>query len=148
MKNEPVNITQEFSVSKAELFTAWTDEAALKSWWKPTGRTLSNVENDIKDGGQVVYEFEDGDDTTGQLTIKGEYQTAIPEEKLVYTWNWIVDNKALENGNYLLTVEFKDQDGGSQISITQEKQSEEEGIHPHEEGWKEGLESLKTYLER
>ena len=148
MKSEPVNITQDFTVSKTELFSAWTEESALKSWWKPTGRTLSSVENEIKEGGKITYEFEDGDESTGQLTIEGEYKTALPEEKLVYTWNWIVDNEALENGNYLLTVEFTELDGGSQISITQEKQSEDEGIHPHKEGWEEALESLKTYLER
>lgn len=147
MKNEPITISEKFNVDTATLFRAWTDESALKAWWKPTGKTLSNVENDIKEGGKVAYHFESEAETTGKLTIEGTYQSVIPEQKLVYTWNWIVDDAALENGNYLLTVGFEAAGEGSEISITQENQSETEGIHPHEEGWKEALESLKTYLE-
>ncbi|MDQ1143004.1 SRPBCC family protein [Pedobacter agri] len=146
MKNEPITITKNFKVSAAELFKAWTEESALKSWWKPAGRTLSTLENEIEDGGKILYKFED-ESQEGQLTIEGEYQSALPEEKLVYSWNWIMDDQALENGNYLLTVEFKDAEDGSQLIVTQENQSEQEGIHPHEEGWEVALNSLKNYLE-
>jgi len=146
MKNEPITITKNFKVSAAELFKAWTEESALKSWWKPAGRTLTTLENEIEDGGKILYKFED-ESQEGQLTIEGEYQNALPEEKLVYSWNWIMDDQALENGNYLLTVEFKDSEDGSQLIVTQENQSEQEGIHPHEEGWEDALSSLKNYLE-
>ena len=146
MKNEPITLTKNFRVNKAELFKAWTEESALKSWWKPAGRTLSSLENEIKDGGKILYKF-DNESEDGQLTIEGEYQSASPEEKLVYSWNWIMDNQALENGNYLLTVEFQEAEDGAQLLITQENQSEQEGIHPHQEGWEDALASLKKYLE-
>ncbi|RZJ81396.1 MAG: hypothetical protein EOO20_25195, partial [Chryseobacterium sp.] len=82
----------------------------------------------------------------GQLTIEGEYKSVLPEQKLVYSWNWIMDDQPLENGNYLLNVEFKDEEEGSQIAITQENESEQEGIHPHQEGWEIALTALKYYL--
>lgn len=147
MKNEPISLTTNFAVSKTELFKAWTEQSALTSWWKPVGRTLSSLENEIKDGGKIRYKFDD-QSQEGELIIEGEYQSAIPEEKLVYSWNWIMDDQPIENGIYLLTVEFKDVEGGSQLSITQQNQSEQEGIHPHEKGWEGALKSLKDYLER
>ncbi|RZK20919.1 MAG: SRPBCC domain-containing protein [Pedobacter sp.] len=147
MKNEPISLTTNFAVSKTELFKAWTEQPALTSWWKPVGRTLSSLENEIKDGGKIRYKFDD-QSQEGELIIEGEYQSAIPEEKLVYSWNWIMDDQPIENGIYLLTVEFKDVEGGSQLSITQQNQSEQEGIHPHEKGWEGALKSLKDYLER
>lgn len=147
MKQEPISISQKFNVSKQDLFKAWTDEAALKVWWKPAGRSLSSLENNIEEGGEVIYKFDNDDESTGQLEISGRYHTALPEEKLVYSWNWVIDSEALENGNYQLTIEFKDSGEGSEISIVQENKSEHQGIHPHAEGWQEALKALKAYLE-
>jgi uncharacterized protein YndB with AHSA1/START domain len=146
MSNEPVIITQRFAASKADLFKAWTDESALKAWWQPAGKKLSSVENSLEDGGKVTYTFEpDGKDDT-RLVIEGEYQEVQPEEKLVYTWNWILDETALENGNYLLTVEFNEIDEEAELTIHQESESEVEGVHPHKEGWEDALKSLENYL--
>ena len=146
MSNEPVIITHRFAVSKAELFKAWTEEAALKEWWQPAGKTLSSVENDLQEGGKVKYTFEpDAKDDT-KLVIEGTYHEVKPEENLVYTWNWILDESALENGNYLLTVEFNETDGEASLTIHQESKSENEGVHPHKEGWEDALKSLEKYL--
>lgn len=147
MINEPVTITQRFAASKADLFKAWTEESALKEWWKPVGKKLSRLENDMKEGGKIRYVFEADNEADGRLTIEGEYKVAEPQEKLVYTWNWVLDNSAVENGNYLLTVEFAGQDGEAELTIHQESQVENEGIHPHKDGWEDALKSLGDYLE-
>lgn len=147
MTNEPVTVTQRFATNKADLYRAWTEESALKEWWKPAGQTLSSVQNDITEGGKVSYSFEADNESEGKLTIDGEYKVAEPEEKLVYTWNWSVDDAALENGNYTLTVEFAENDGEAQLAITQESVTENEGIHPHKDGWQQALQSLAEYLE-
>lgn len=146
MLNDPVIIIQRFAVSKADLFKAWTNESALKAWWQPAGKKLSSVENNLEEGGKVTYIFEpDGKDDT-KLVIEGEYQEVQPEEKLVYTWNWILDETALENGNYLLTVEFNEINGEAELTIHQESESEQEGVHPHQDGWEDALKSLEDYL--
>lgn len=146
MSNEPIKITQHFAASKADIFKAWTEEAALKAWWKPAGKKLSSVENHLEEGGKVSYTFEANEQDHTNLVIEGTYKEVKPEEKLVYTWNWILDNTALENGNYLLTVEFTESESGSEISIHQESETEKEGVHPHQEGWEEALKALEAYL--
>ncbi len=81
MTNEAqtVNIQKSFKATKDALYKAWTEEAALKQWWKPMDKTLISMETDIRSGGKVVYTFEGG------LKIHGEYKEAQPGEKLVYS---------------------------------------------------------------
>ncbi|MEJ7560063.1 MAG: SRPBCC domain-containing protein [Pedobacter sp.] len=147
MSDQSIEISKHFSVSASALYKAWTEESALKEWWKPMGKTLAHLENDIQEGGKVEYVFEDLDNPAGKLMIQGVYQTVVPEKKLVYTWNWILNDVAVENANYTLTVEFSEQDGETELNIKQQREKELEGVQPHKEGWEDGLESLKQYLE-
>jgi len=52
----------------------------------------------------------------------------------------------VENGSYKLRVDFSEEEDGSKLVVTQELNSEHEGIHPHEEGWNEALKNLESYL--
>lgn len=143
MNNEDlakVHLTKDFSVSKETLYDAWTEPEQLKQWWKPMDKQLLSVENDIRQGGNVIYQFE------GDLTIKGEYKEAVENETLVYTWNWEFPEESVHKGEYLLTVQFKENGDGSSLDITQENFKEEHAIKPHEEGWNEALNELALFL--
>jgi uncharacterized protein YndB with AHSA1/START domain len=146
MTNQSIEISKNFSVSRSTLYKAWTDEAALKEWWKPMGKSLVEMENEVQEGGKVAYVFEDLENPTGRLVIQGVYQTAIPEEKLVYTWNWVLDDIAVENANYTLTVEFSEQNEGTELRVQQHSEKELEGLQPHKAGWEDALDSLDNYL--
>lgn len=144
MSNETsakVHVTKSFTAGKDELYKAWTEPEKLKQWWKPMNKQLQDVENDIRQGGKVVYRFE------GNLTIKGEYKEAAPAEKLVYSWNWELPEEAAHKGEYLLTIQFKESGNGSTLDVTQENFKDEHAIKPHQEGWEEALNDLKDYLE-
>jgi uncharacterized protein YndB with AHSA1/START domain len=147
MSDQSIVISKHFSVNRSALYKAWTEEAALREWWKPMGKSLVKLENDIRVGGKVEYVFEDLDNAAGKLIIQGEYQTATPEEKLVYTWNWILNDVAVENANYTLTIEFSEQNEETELKIQQHREKEVEGVQPHKEGWEDALESLSKYLE-
>jgi uncharacterized protein YndB with AHSA1/START domain len=144
MSNENGNslhVTEQFVSNKEELYKAWTEPDQLKQWWKPMGKQLVNVENDIRQGGKVVYRFEDG------LSIHGEYKEARPGEKLSYSWIWELPEDSMHKGEYLLHVQFNQDGNNSVLDVTQENFKEEHSVKPHEEGWKESLEALKNYLE-
>ena len=147
MSDQSIVISKRFPVSLDLVYKAWTEESALKDWWKPMGKTLVSVENNVQEGGNVEYVFQDDDNPSGKLTISGTYQTAIPESKLVYSWNWVLDNIAVENANYTLTVEFSEEGEETELKIEQKRDKEMEGVEPHKEGWDEALESLGQYLE-
>jgi uncharacterized protein YndB with AHSA1/START domain len=143
MSNETtanVHVTKSFPVSKEELYKAWTDQEQLKQWWKPMNKQLVNVENDIREGGQVVYRFEDN------LEIKGSYKEVAQGDKLVYSWNWELPEDSMHKGEYLLTVAFNGNGSESSLDITQENFQHEHAIKPHESGWEDALEDLRAYL--
>src|SRR5690349_13788222 len=96
-----INVTEQFPVDIEALYKAWVEPDQLKKWWKPMDKQLASVENDVREGGKVVYRFEAG------LTIGGQYKEVKPAEKLVYSWNWELPDGAVHNGEYLLTVLFK-----------------------------------------
>lgn len=143
MNNETsasVRVSKDFPVSKEELYKAWTEEDQLKQWWKPMNKKLTRVENEIRQGGQVAYFFED------DLQIKGEYKEVAEEDKLVYSWNWDFPKESMHKGEYLLTVQFSGSGNESKLDITQENFQNEHSIKPHQDGWEEALKDLKEYV--
>lgn len=143
--NAPVKATKDFAVAADILYRAWTEPDQLKQWWKPMGKQLSEVNNELKEGGNIEYKFESagGED----LVIRGKYLEVVPKEKLVYTWKWHVQDEALDDSEYKLNVYFRSSDGGSAIEVSQEDNNPHESIKPHQHGWDEALNQLAQYLE-
>lgn len=143
--NVNLNAGKDFSASPDVLYKAWTDPEQLKQWWKPMGSQLTEVVNELREGGKIEYKFQtEGKDN---LVITGEYLEVQPNEKLVYTWNWQVLEDTVNDSNYNLTVEFKAAETGSSIDISQEKNDKQEAIQPHQHGWEEALNHLAEFLE-
>ncbi|RYY22077.1 MAG: hypothetical protein EOO04_16665, partial [Chitinophagaceae bacterium] len=143
--NSPVVIetTKEFKVPVDKLYAAWNDAEQLKQWWHPFNKNLTDIKNDLKPGGVVQYDF-DGEQ---KCHVRGEYKEVLEKKKLVYTWNWDLEHDDMKNGDYTLTIEFEDFNGGSRIKVKQEGFEEETATAPHKQGWERGLESLRAYLE-
>lgn len=143
--NSSIKIEREFSAPVESVFSAWTEPEELKQWWKPMGSQLKEVRNELKEGGEIEYIFEADGGTS--LTIKGNYMEVSPRERLVYTWNWQPQEKALAESDYKLTILFEDSGEGCRLAITQENFKSQESIKPHEEGWNEALENLTKYID-
>ena len=138
-----VEISKEFNVGVKTLYEAWTEPEQLKSWWKPMNKKLIDVVNDVKEGGQVKYIFNDN-----TLIIEGKYTEVKKLEKLVYTWNWQLPNDKIKDSSYQLTVAFSGNDSTSVIHILQENFTNEEGTLPHREGWVNGLNDLEKHFDK
>lgn len=150
MNNElTIEVEKEFSAPADKLINAWVSPDELKQWWKPAGNELKNVENDVKTGGKLRYEFETPNGETA-LIITGEYEDVKENEKLSYTWNWEVPNSdAINNSDYMLHVVFESlDDRKSKIYVKQENFQDQESIQPHREGWDKALESLAAHLNK
>lgn len=142
-----LQVAKDFSVPVQRLYEAWITEPDLKAWWHPMGNTLARLVNDIKEGGTVRYEFatEEG---AHSFTISGVYKEVEQGKHLQYTWNWEVPSNAVENAEFLLTIDFKESGNGSRLEVSQDNFKDEESVQPHREGWEKALEDLKQYLER
>lgn len=140
-KETTIRLTENFPASKETLSNAWTEPGQLKQWWKPMNRQLIDVQNDLREGGKVVYHFTEG------LTINGNYQQVREGDLLVYTWIWNLPEEAVHKGDYLLTIKFSGDAHKSTLDVTRENFRNEHAIQPHEEGWRESLKDLKNYLQ-
>ena len=141
-KTFKLEASKEFTVPAKQLYEAWTEPEQLKQWWKPIGNQLAEVDNNIRKGGRVAYQF--AEDT---LRISGEYLEVNEGKNLVYTWNWEFPQDVVKNGAFKLNVRFEDKGNGSQLYVTQENFKDEEALQPHKEGWDKALNDLKNYLE-
>ncbi|MEJ7768255.1 MAG: SRPBCC family protein [Chitinophagaceae bacterium] len=136
-----LDLSNDFNCSKEKLYSAWTEPEQLKQWWKPLGKQLVEVVNDLVEGGSVSYRFNDD-----SLLIDGNYEQVTNQELLVYTWNWHIKAEPVNDASYKLTVNFKGDENNSSLSIRQDGFESEESIHPHQHGWEQGLDQLKQYL--
>lgn len=138
---QKVEATKQFDVPVEKLFQAWNDPEQLKQWWKPMGKDLMEVSNDLKVGGEVRYTF-----GGGSLIISGNYERVKVNETLVYTWNWHFPEDASKNARYKLTIQFLAKGNGSEIHVNQEDTQSQENLHPNENGWEKGLSDLHGFL--
>ncbi len=104
------------------------------------GKQLTDVSNNITEGGDVNYIFEHS-----SLTIDGRYEKVVENELLEYTWNWHLASQPGE-GVYKLSVRFSGDENKAEISITQEGFSNDEAVLPHKQGWEQGLQQLQHFL--
>jgi uncharacterized protein YndB with AHSA1/START domain len=138
---ENLEISRQFETTKEALFAAWTEPEQLKQWWKPLGKQLSSVENNLSEGGEVKYVFDEG-----SLIIDGKYEKVVANELLEYSWNWHLKSDVVEDAPYKLTVQFKGEGESSTISIEQTGFENAESVHPHKQGWEQGLDQLSQHL--
>lgn len=107
MENNAASLTisKAFNGSNEALYSAWTQPEELKQWWKPMGKNLVDVMNDVKQGGEVKYVFENN-----SLTIDGRYEKVEDHNVLEYTWNWHLKLEGEEAAAYKLLVRFEGND--------------------------------------
>lgn len=135
-----IEIERHFDVDVETLFGAWTEAEHLKKWWHPMGNSLTDVKNELKEGGAVEYHVGDAG-----LQITGSYTEVVPNEKLAYSWVWNMNDEGSESG-YTLNITFSSDGEGSKLRVLQEGFSAPEFLKPHEEGWEKGLNDLSSYL--
>ena len=127
-----LNISRVFEHPVEEVFNAWTDTELLLKWFCNDG----SAEFDIVEGGKfhVFIQCE----SNGIAELKGEYLEIIENEKLVFTWVW--QNEPLSHaGETVVTVEFVDLGGSTEVKLLHEGFSSEEFSKSHVEGWNEAF---------
>jgi uncharacterized protein YndB with AHSA1/START domain len=114
----------------ARVFQAWTEPDHMRQWSAPEGATVEAAEVDLKVGGQYHIRMKTDD---GEYNAVGIYREIEPPRRLVYTWNW--EEEEHDVGETLVTVEFNDLGGSTEIILTHERFPNLEAKSSHEEGW-------------
>jgi uncharacterized protein YndB with AHSA1/START domain len=129
--------------SRDRVFAAWTDPAQLKKWFGPESVKTRNLIADVRVGGQFLWDFTDPEGK--EITISGEYREVEPGKKIVFTWR-LEDDEDWRNHRSIVTVEFFDREGGSEIRLTHEKLPSEASRDDHTQGWNSVLDKVEKFL--
>ena len=125
-----LNMSRRINAPRDRVFEAFTKLDQLRQWWGPQGFTLPTAELDLRVGGKYRFDMQSPDGSV--YVVGGTYTEINPPEKLAYTWHW---EGATEEPETLVTIEFRDVDGATELLLTHSKFSTPQEQANHEEGW-------------
>ncbi len=152
-----LRITRKLAAPRELVFKAWTEPEFLAQWWGVgADYTTPIAEVDLRVGGKYRLGMQPPDKDQ-PMVIGGIYREVTPPEKLVYTWVWepnMPDTRTSPSpdgvvapGETLVTVEFHDVDGQTEIVLTHEFFADQNMRDQHSHGWAGCLEQLATLVE-
>jgi len=125
------------------VYAAWTEPGQLKTWFGPESVKTRNLIADVRVGGQFRWDCTDPEGKG--VTISGEYRELQPGRKIVFTWR-LEEDEDWENHNSIVTVEFFDREGGTEVRLTHKKHPNEPSRDDHQQGWISVLDKLEKFL--
>jgi uncharacterized protein YndB with AHSA1/START domain len=127
------------------VYAAWTDPAQLKEWWGPESVRTRNLVADARVGGKYRWDLTNPEGE--EMTVFGEYRELVPGKKIVFTWKWD-DDENWDQHNSVVTVEFSDRDGGTEVRLVHEKLPSEDSRDRHTEGCNSVLGRLQKFFDK
>jgi uncharacterized protein YndB with AHSA1/START domain len=142
--NTSVEVKRFINAPRTRVYAAWTDPAQLKEWFGPVWvRTCELIAEQQVDG---KFRWDAINCDGKEVIIQGEYREIVPEKKIVFTWKHC-DDELCENQISIVTVEFSDRDGGTELRLKHEQLPGEES---HEDrtprGWNSVLDRLEKFV--
>lgn len=142
-KTISLNLTRRVSAPPDKVFLAFTDPDMLKQWWGPETHSCPVVELDPKPGGKWRTCMLSPEGT--EHWVQGEYREVTPPTRLVFTWAWEEDG--VPGHETLVTIDFVEADGGTEILFRHEGFETEESRDQHNQGWTSSLVCLLGLLD-
>jgi len=144
-KTFSLSTRRRFTAPRETVFKAWTEVAAVKQWFieASEGRWTEEPQLDPRPGGQ--YRFA-GISGAKAWCIHGTYREVKPPERLVFTWLWEDYPNPGDSGDTLVTVEFFERDGGTEIVLKHELLPNQAARADHAGGWEGCLDAIGRLL--
>jgi uncharacterized protein YndB with AHSA1/START domain len=141
-----LRVTRTFAASRERVFRAFIDPKAVRVWFAAPSY-LSWTEPpaiDPRPGGLYRFTVQG----RGRVwCIHGAYVEVKAPERLVFTWLWENDPERGDSGDTLVTVEFHDRGGRTEVVLTHERLAAGVVHDQHATGWAECLEAIAKLLE-
>ncbi len=145
-----LELTRVIRTSRVKVYEAWTRPEVLQQWFGPGQMVVPSARLDAREGGEYAIEMagsgsceDQSPAATGSRFIRGVYQQVVPNERLQFTWraDWSGDETSL------VTISFRDVEGGTEITLKHERFATESSRDGHEKGWGASLSKMATLLE-
>ena len=124
------------------VFAAWTTAEQLSRWLSPSDAfATTEVEIDARPGGRYRFVLHAPDGSTP--TVSGTFEEIEPPRRLVFSWAW----SGTPDRVSLITISLSPKDGGTELTLHQERLADEESRSKHEQGWTGCLGRLAAVVE-
>ncbi|SFN59010.1 SRPBCC family protein [Dokdonella immobilis] len=130
-----VHVRRRIAAPAQALFDAWLDPAAIAAWMRPFDTVRTEAQADPVVGGSYRIDMVQPDGALVEHV--GTYVQIDPPRRLVFTWA----SPATQHKDSLVTIEFIESDGATEVSLTHE-QLPEYMAQAHVGGWTSALEKL------
>ncbi|MDQ0318679.1 uncharacterized protein YndB with AHSA1/START domain [Pararhizobium capsulatum DSM 1112] len=135
-----VTIVRRIKASPARVWAAITRPEQMLQWWGPDAGPTLKAEADVRPGGRfsILFRLLNGE----EYNPTGVYQDVLPEQKLVFTWEWA----GMPERESLVSFLLRPLDGGTELTLIHEGLPDEEARKSHEQGWSGLLDKLPIFL--
>jgi uncharacterized protein YndB with AHSA1/START domain/predicted enzyme related to lactoylglutathione lyase len=144
-----LRVTRLIKAPRERVFAAWTTPEQIMKWFGPQTCQVLSAEVDLRVGGQYHFRVKGQSCDTGQemgeLDLRGVYREVKRPARLVYTWGWH-GNPDVEFGETIVTVDFLDKEGFTEVQITHDKFPNTDTRDRHNHGWNGSLDKLERHL--
>ena len=128
-----IRVARTFDAGREQVFRVWTDPAEIQRWWAPPGFTEPKAEMDLREGGSFRIGMRNPEGV--YFYAVGEFRVIQAPERLVYSWKWEGYPMGSEDAETLVTVEFHERNGQTEVVLVHEGFPSEDAANNHEEGW-------------
>ena len=136
-----VVVRRAFAARRARVFAAWCRPELMAQWFFPAPDWRADVTADVRIGGR--YRVAMHDPTGGVHVQEGTYRAIEPDARLVFTWTCV----ELGVADSLVTVELREADGTTELTLSHELPDDAAILREHEGGWNGCLDSLVRHFE-
>jgi uncharacterized protein YndB with AHSA1/START domain len=128
-----------YNAPRQRVFDAWTKPELAAKFFGPGDITVPEIDMDARTGGsyRIVMLRPDGE----RYIATGTYRDVRAPERISMTWRWQEDDPADEHES-LVTLEFTDVAGGTELVLTHEQLASVESGERHTDGWNRIMENL------
>ena len=147
-----VNVSRFIRASRQRVFDAWVKPELRRKWWRThRGEGLTACEVDARVGGRYCMKQigggceSPGEDPDYEWIMEGEFLEVDPPRKLVFTWNVNHEPPTVDER---VTIEFREVEGGTDVTIRHEGILSPAMRDGTEGGWTTLLEAIAEVLEQ
>jgi uncharacterized protein YndB with AHSA1/START domain len=140
VSTQKVRVTRLIRAHRDKVFAAWLQPELLRQWFCPEELTVESAEVDPRVGGRFRAVMKGEGETH---TVNATYREITAGRRIVFTHTW----EEQDSVETLVTVEFADKNGGTEITVTHEGFVDAEQAKGHEAGWSSTLEHLAKHVE-
>lgn len=147
-----VNVSRFIRAPRPDVFEAWVNPELRCDWWCTLNdEGLSTCEVDARVGGRYCMKQIGGggespdEDPNYEWVMEGEFLEVDRPRKLVFTWNVNHDPPAVDEH---VTIEFREAEGGTDVTIKHEGIQSQAMRDGTESGWTAQLEACAEVQEQ